>query len=319
MKKHIPPDMTSVNFDLRQLEIFCRVVELESFSKAADAVFLAQASVSERIAGLENMVGTRLLDRLGRKVVPTRAGELLYKHGLLLLQMKKEACTEIQEFLGIRKGEIHIGGSTIPGEYILPGIIRRFREEYPLISIDLTIADSKKIERDVLEGALELGIVGAITSDRNLACNDLWEDELVLAVPAGHRWAGKKGVSVHELADEPFILRESGSGTLKVMAGYLDLSPGRLGMALRIAARLGSSTAVKEAIKTGLGISILSLRAIDTELKAGLLKALRLKEITMKRHFYLINDRRRTASPLCRAMLEFLRSDSIQKEEEESC
>jgi DNA-binding transcriptional LysR family regulator len=123
MKKDTYHLLPSIDFDLRQLEIFRNVMELGSFSKAADAVCLAQASVSERIATLESMVGTRLLDRLGRQVVPTKAGEILYKHATLLLDMKKTACLEIQDFLGVKRGEIHIGGSTIPGEYILPRLI----------------------------------------------------------------------------------------------------------------------------------------------------------------------------------------------------
>jgi len=109
MKKGDPHKIASIDFDLRQLEIFCKVLELESFSKAANAVFLAQASVSERIATLESMVGTRLFDRMGRQVVPTAAGKLLYKHACLLLEMKKDACNEMQDFLGIKKGEIYIG------------------------------------------------------------------------------------------------------------------------------------------------------------------------------------------------------------------
>ena len=118
----------TIDFDLRQLEVFCKVVELQSFSKAADAVFLAQASVSERIANLEKIIGTRLLDRLGRQVVPTKAGKILYKHGKLLLDMKKTAALELEDFLGIKKGKISIGGSTIPGEYILPGILNDFQK-----------------------------------------------------------------------------------------------------------------------------------------------------------------------------------------------
>ena len=101
--------MPYIDFDLRQLEIFCKVVELGSFSKAADAVYLAQASVSERIATLEGMVGIKLLDRLGRQIVPTKAGELLYKHAILLLEMKRTALLEMKNFLGRKQGEIHLG------------------------------------------------------------------------------------------------------------------------------------------------------------------------------------------------------------------
>lgn len=298
--------MPSIDFDLRQLEIFSKVVELGSFSKAADVVFLAQASVSERVATLEKIVGTRLLDRLGRQVVPTKAGELLYKHALLLLDMKRTASLEMQDFLGLKSGVIRMGGSTIPGEYILPEVIKRFREKFPLISVTLTIADTSKIENHVLEGNLELGIVGSKSAHRSLIRNELWEDELVLAVPAQHRWANKGEVSLKELSEEPFILREVGSGTLKIMDDYLRAS-GLKGIDfLEIVTRLGTSTAVKEGIKTGLGVSILSLRALNTELETGILKALKVKGLSMSRIFYLIRDRRRTASPLCHAMIDFL-------------
>jgi DNA-binding transcriptional LysR family regulator len=300
--RHIPP----IDFDLRQLEIFQKVVELGSFSKAAESVFLAQASVSERVATLENMVGVKLLDRLGRQVVPTKAGELLYKHALLLLDMKRTASLEMQGFLGVRKGSVHMGGSTIPGEYILPEVIRKFREEYPLITVNLTIGDSGGIEALVLEGALELGIVGSKSSHGSLIRRELWEDELVLAVPSGHRWAERKEVSVEELVEEPFILRHPGSGTRKIMDDYLR-SRGLKGIeTLNIAAHLGSSTAVKEGIKTGLGISILSSRALNTEQSAGMIKSMKIKGLSMVRKFYLIRDKRRIVSPLCQAMVDFL-------------
>jgi len=288
-------------------------VELESFSKAADAVFLAQASVSERIATLENMVGTRLLDRLGRKVAPTKAGEILYKHAVLLLDMKRTASLEMEQFLGIRQGDIHMGGSTIPGEYILPKVLGGFHKEFPSISVLLTIADTSEIERRVLDGDLELGVIGSRSSHRNLIHNELWQDELVLTIPAQHLWAKKRVVSLAELSEEPFIMREVGSGTLRIMEEYLRRSRSNGLKPLNIVARLGTSTAIKEGIKAGLGISILSSRAVDTEIKAGILKALKVKGLSMSRSFYLIRDKRRIASPLCRAMLDFLISTSKER------
>jgi DNA-binding transcriptional LysR family regulator len=291
------------------LEIFCKVVELQSFSKAADAVYLAQASVSERIANLEKAIGARLLDRLGRQIVPTRAGELLYKHAILLLDMKRTARLEMEDFLGLRQGEIHLGGSTIPGEYILPKIIGRFSAKCPLISVKLTIADSRKIEALVHEGGLELGVIGSKSSHNNIRNYDLWEDTLVLAIPANHKWANKKAIPLKELFEEPFIVREAGSGTLKITEDYLK-SRGSNGFeSFKTVAHLGTSTAVKEGIKSGLGVSILSSRAIETELKAGILKTVNIKGLPpMKRNFFLIRDKRRIASPLCQAMLDFLQN-----------
>ena len=298
--------MPTIDFGFRELEIFCKVVELESFSKAAEAVFLAQASVSERIASLEKKIETRLLDRLGRKVIATAAGELLYKHATLLLEMKETAQLELERFLGLEQGEIAMGGSTIPGEYIFPDLISRFNKKYPHLSLKLTIADSSEIENRVLLGELEIGVIGSKSSHANLICQKLWADELVLAVPAGHRWARRKSVSVEELRETPFILREKGSGTLKILEAYLHEFGEDGTHAFHVCARFGSSTAVKEGIKSGLGLSILSSRAIDTEVKAGLLKGIRVQGLSMSRNFFLIRNKLRIASPSCKAMLDFL-------------
>ena len=305
-KKPPSSSTTTIDFDLRQLEVFQKVVEFESFSKAARAVYRAQASVSETIASLENQIGTRLIDRLGRQIVPTRAGELLYKHAVLLLDMKKTACLEMQGFLGIKQGEIQMGGSTIPGEYILPKVIGRFREKYSSVFVILTVADSSEIERRVLEGDFELGVVGSKGSHKNIQSQKVWKDELVLAVPAQHRWAKREKVAPEALYREAFILRETGSGTLTITEKYLREAGSKDMDSLQVVARLGTSTAVKEGIKAGLGVSILSLRALESELKTGVLKALRLEGLSMSRNFYLIRDRRRIASPLCQAMIEYL-------------
>jgi len=313
MKKTLSNKRPSIDFDLRQLEIFRKVVELGSFSKAADEVFLAQASVSERIATLESRIGTKLLDRLGRQVLPTRAGELLYKHAVLLMDMKNTACLEIQDFLGVRQGEINIGGSTIPGEYILPELIGRFHENHPLVSVTLKIADTSEIEDLVLKGDLELGVVGSRASHKSLIQHELWRDELVLAIPANHKWAKRRTVSIEEIFDQPFIIREAGSGTLEIINHYFQASGSKETTALNVVASFGSSTAVKEGIKSGLGISIISSRALDTEFKAGILKALELEGLRMTRSFYMIRDRRRIASPLSRAMLDFLVSTSKEE------
>lgn len=299
--------MPSMDFDLRQLEIYRYVVELQSFSKAADAVFLAQASVSERIATLERAIGVKLLDRMGRKIVPTKTGEILYKHAVRLLEMKDAARREVEMFLGLKKGEISVGGSTIPGNYILPGIISRFYEKYPFISVNLTISDTKEIEELVQEGKIELGVTGSRSNAKNLKYVNLWNDKLVLAVNSSHKWAGKEYVSIEELCEEPFIMRERGSGTLEIMMSYLNSAGLKGKESLKTVARLGTSTAVKEGIKAGLGVSIISSRALETEMNAGILKTVPIKGLPeMIRNFFLIQDRRRIASPLCQAMLDFI-------------
>lgn len=281
-------------------------MDLGSFSKAAEEFFLAQASVSERVATLESLVGTKLLDRLGRQVVPTKAGELLYKHAQMLMDMKRNASLEMQAFLGKKKGGVQMGGSTIPGEYILPVLLKDFHQKYPSIIVSLAISDSAEIQKQVLNGKLELGITGSKNPHKSLLHNDLWQDELVLAVPATHRFAEKEEISLTEIANEPFIARQVGSGTLKIFNDYLRKARFKGFEQLNRVAYFGSSMAVKEGIKAGLGISILSYRAFCSEIAAGTLKALKIQGLSMERRFYLVRDRRRTLSPLCQTLVDFL-------------
>lgn len=300
--------MTMIDFGFRDLEIFAKVVELESFSKAAEAVFLAQATVSERIASLETKVGSQLLDRLGRKVVPTAAGELLYKHAILLAEMKATAKQEMSRFLGLEEGEITMGGSTIPGEYILPKLMGQFNKRYPRLTVNLLISDSSHIEKSVLTGNLEIGVIGFKSNLPNLLCQKLWQDELVLALPAKHPLAKQKRITLKALCKQPFILREEGSGTLKMFATYLSKKGIERLDKLDVRARFGSSTAIKEGVKAGLGLSILSKRALGTEVEAGLIKTLPIDGLTMTRDFYVIRNKQRIASPATDAMFAFLRT-----------
>lgn len=306
MGKGFREQRTSIDFELRHLEVFCKVLELGSFSKAAEEVNLAQASVSERVANLERMVGTKLLDRLGRQVAPTRAGERLYSRALALLDMKKAICLDMEGFMGVHQGEVHLGGSTIPGEYLLPAVLGRFRKKYPHITVRLDIGDTVKIHQGVLDGLYELGIAGYRSTDSRLVHEPLWEDELVLAIPADHPWAGRDSVSLAEVEQEPLILREAGSGTQKSLQDYFRRTGVHNIESFRVSARLGTSTAVKEAVKAGVGAAFLSRHALSTEPEQGAIKALRLKDRRIMRRFYLIRDSRRTASPLCEAIYSFL-------------
>ena len=206
-----------------------------------------------------------------------------------------------------------MGGSTIPGEYILPGLIGKFKAEYPHLTVKLQIADSRDIEARVLAGKLEIGVIGSKSTHPGILSRQLWEDELVLAVPARHPWAQRKAVSLQELAATPFILREEGSGTLKILESQLRAAGESGSRSFRVAARFGSSTAVKEGIKAGFGLSILSARAIHTELHAGFLKALKIKGISLVRNFNLIRNKLRTPSPAGRAMLDYLLATAESK------
>ena len=208
--------------DLRRLEVFAKVYELKSFSRAAKESLLSQPTVSEHIRHLENLLEVQLFDRLGREVVPTRAGDILYKYARRMLNLRREAGRTLELYRGMTSGELELGGSTIPGEYILPPLIGRFKESFTDIRIKLVIADTMKIANMVLEGALELGVVGAKIKNNNLDFEQVFDDELVLAVSPDHHWAAHAAIDLTQLTGAPFIMREHGSGTRMIMLEILE-------------------------------------------------------------------------------------------------
>ncbi|MBR9980734.1 MAG: LysR family transcriptional regulator, partial [Desulfatitalea sp.] len=264
--------------DLWQLKIFCKVVELQSFSKAGEAVHLSQPTVSSHIKDLETHFGTQLIDRLARQAQPTKAGELLYAHACRLMALRDEAETAMAEFLGKIKGRLTIGGSTIPGAYILPRLIGDFAKDYPGVRVALRVADTAAILAAIADGQVELGLVGATADDGQFQQAPLLGDQLCLVVPKAHRWAARQTVTIQEMLAEPFIVREKGSGTLKVVAHILQNVGYRL-EDLNIVAEMGSTEAVRQGIKGGVGISILSAMAIADDVQAGVLTRLALGEV----------------------------------------
>ena len=291
--------------DLHQIEIFCSIVKHRSFSRAAEALFLTQPTVSGHMKNLESELGVKLLDRLGKRAIPTEAGEILYRHGSRLLEERDRAKQEIEKLTGRISGVLTIGGSTIPGAYLLPPLIGAFKRKNPGISVQMSIDDTARITEAVLEGSLCIGVVGARRPEPQLEVHPFRTDELVVAVPHQHRWAGKRTISLDDLKAEPFILREQGSGTRKIMEDRLEKA-GLSVADLHITAIVGSSDAVRESVKAGLGVSILSSRALKDDIDAGRLAAVRLSRVSMERHFYVILLKGKTRSPLCKAFLDFM-------------
>ncbi len=291
--------------DLHQIEIFCSVVRLRSFSKAAETLFLTQPTVSGHIKNLEHELGVKLLDRLGKRALPTEAGEILFRHGLRLIEERDRVRQEIDKVTGRVSGVLRIGGSTIPGAYLLPPLIGAFKTLHPSISVHLSIADSARVTEAVLSGDLGIGVTGARDADSHLEVHPFQSDELVVAVPARHRWVKRRAVDLEDLRTEPFILREQGSGTRKIMEDRLEHAGFSTGN-MNVAAVVGSSDAVRQAVKAGLGVSILSERALKDDIDAGRLSAVRIKGVRMERKFYIILLKGRNRSPLCRSFLEFI-------------
>jgi DNA-binding transcriptional LysR family regulator len=292
--------------DIHRLEVFCKVVEMRSFTKAADAVFLTQPTVSEHLRALEEMVGEKLLDRLGREVLPTQAGKILYQYARDIIQLRNEAIQAIARYRGVLAGHLTIGASTIPGTYILPQFIGTFKVRYPDIQTTLLISDSAEVVDRIIDGTIEAGLIGAKWDDRRILMEEIFSDELVLAVYPGHPWADRQAIDVRELATQPFILRERGSGTRRVMFQAFEkggFNPSQL----NVVAEMGTTEAVRQGIKAQIGVSILSSHAVAEDIQRGTLLKVPINDMFIDRSFYLVRRKNRQSSPLCTAFLEHLR------------
>lgn len=295
--------------DLRRLEVFVKVAELGSFSRAAEALFLTQPTVSEHVRGLEDDLGVQLLDRLGRGATPTPAGDLVLGYARRMLALTREARQAIERFRGRMIGELIVGGSTIPGEYLLPALIGQFKAKYPEISISLRISSSRQVSGWVEDGHVEIGVVGARPASRALVARELMADTMVVVVPPDHPWAGRANVTLADVRSEPIVLRERGSGSREAFERALaevglDLS------ALRVAGEMGSTQAVKQAVRAGIGVAVISRRAVEDECRARLLVCVKLADLNVMRSFHLVTHRERTRSPLAEAFLEFVESQA---------
>jgi DNA-binding transcriptional LysR family regulator len=294
--------------DLWQLTIFCRVVEWRSFSKAAEAVHLSQPTVSSHIRDLEDQFGCPLVDRLSRETVPTEAGRLLYGYALRMLSLRDETQTAMARYQGKTSGRLVLGGSTIPGGYLLPRMVGQFKKRFPGVTLSLMIADTEQIVSGVLDGTLELGVVGAESRDKRVHQEILIEDQMRLIVPAGHPWSSKKKVAAALLLKEPYIVRERGSGTLQSIRESLKRQGHDL-EDLNIVAEMGSTEAIRQGIREGIGVSILSTLAVADDLAAGRLKALSVEGLELTRRFFITRHRQRSPSPLADAFIEFLKEN----------
>jgi len=252
----------------------------------------------------------KLLDRQQRGASPTKAGELLLAYARRILQLQREARQALDEFQGRMSGELVVGASTIPGEYVLPPLIGLFKAKFPDISISLLIGDTQGVLDWVLEGRVEVGVVGAQIDHRAIEYRELMPDELVLVVPAEHPWRARKSVTLEEVRQEPLIVRERGSGSRHA----LERALGDVGLdlaAFRVVGEMGSTQAIKQAVKAGVGVSMISKRAVADECRAKLLWCVEVKDLRFARAFYLVVHRGRTRSPLAEAFRAFLLAESF--------
>lgn len=293
---------------MKHLETFCKVAETGSFSRAGEAVYLTQPTVSGHIASLEQEVGLRLFDRLGRRVALTNGGQIFYRYAKEILRLRDEALNAIYEFSHLLKGRITIGGSTIPGEYFLPKVMGKFQTEAPGISINLVIADSQQIIDMLRAGEIEVGAVGMRFDGEGVDAYPLFRDRVIIVAPAQHPLAVKRDISWEELRAAPLLIRERGSGTRKTFEQHVAAAGLRMDD-FRIVGEMGSSTAVKEGVKAGIGLGIISDLAVREDIEArSITEVIVHGHPALVRDFFAVVPAGRDLSPPARRFLEFLQT-----------
>lgn len=282
--------------NLRQLELFVSIVDTGSFSRCAEAASVTQSTVSQQVAALEAEVGMRLLDRTGRGVQETRAGELFLRHARRVLTERDLLVQSMAGFAGLEQVSLAVGASNIPANYLVPRLLPRLAAEHPGIGLTLLTGDSRESRSRLLADEVELAVVGSRGNERGLDYQALAKDLLVLAVGVDHPLSRRTTLSLAELMETALIVRENGSGSdqaLRLALRQAGCDPEQL----QVAVKLGSNEAVRQTLLGGFGAAFLSEISIRQELERRELVKLPVEGLSVARQFWLATRNHRTLSP----------------------
>ncbi|MGH7918396.1 MAG: LysR substrate-binding domain-containing protein [Candidatus Dormibacteraceae bacterium] len=287
---------------LHQLRTFRAVVDRLSFSAAAVELHLRQSSVSYQVKELEEALDVVLLDRLGKRVVVTEAGKVLYEYARQMLNLLDEAALAIDQLHGLERGTLRVGGSTTVGIYVLPIALGAFKKLHQGVAISLEIGSREALQAKLLADDLDVAVMAPPVLDPELEFEPLMDDELVLVVPAGHRLGAGRGLRLQDFAGEPFLMREPQSGT-RIAVEQLAMKEG---VTLQVAMELGSNGAIKHAVEGGLGVAVLSRHAVTLERSAGGLVVVDVEGFPIRREWGYVLLRRRHMPSVLREFVDFL-------------
>jgi DNA-binding transcriptional LysR family regulator len=293
--------------DTRQLAAFCAVVERKSFSQAAEVLGISQPAVSLQIRSLEERLGTQLIDRSGRRVAPTEAGERLYRGAQRLLSLERQLVEEVAaaDESAPLHGRLELGASSGPGETVLPLLLGEFQQRHPEVHVALFVTDTQTIVERVARRELELGVVGAARRHRGVTFEPFFRDEVILVCPPEHSFAGRT-VKLEELKQEPLILMQEGAGVRQVIEDELR----RAGVRLRdldVRLELGLKESVRVAVRAGYGVSFISRTSVEADLAEGAVAAARVEGLEPTREISLARATGRQPTRVAEAFVAFAR------------
>ncbi|MBU6362891.1 MAG: LysR family transcriptional regulator [Acidobacteria bacterium] len=292
--------------DLRQLLTLRTVVDKGSFSHAAEELGISQPAVSFQIRALEERIGQRLLDRSGRRVTLTDAGRVVDSHARRLLALEEEMLRDVAGLSDHLSGPLVLGSSTGPGELLLPHLLGGFKRENPEVEVSLVVQDTQTVCDRVLDDEIELGVVGAARPHRGLVFEPFVRDELVVICPPGHSLAKRKRIKLADLAAQPLILQQRGSGVRAVLESAFRAAGIRM-RDLDITLELGLQQSVRVAVLDGLGITVISRLAVERDLAEGRLVAVEVEGAVLARDFSLVRHAGRTPSRVSEGFVVYAR------------
>jgi DNA-binding transcriptional LysR family regulator len=273
--------------NFQHVKTFCAIVSEGTFSRAAEKLHLAQPTVSAQVQALEKELGAKLFERSAQGSTITHAGRLFHQYALQMLELAERAEEALDQLRTLRLGRLEVGASSVPGHYILPAALARFKATHPGVEVRLSVSNSREVREGVREGRFEIGMVGDEVPDPRLTYAPLVQDRLVVALRPEHPLAQRPCLSLHELFQQPVILREEGSGTRATLDRALrsaDLHPHDL----RVLLELGTLEGVKAALREVDALAIVSEWSVREDARLGLLVTLPLAGVDLTRHLYLI-------------------------------
>jgi LysR family transcriptional regulator, transcriptional activator of the cysJI operon len=271
-----------------RLKVFMSVATNKSFTKAASELFITQPAITKHIKLLEESLETRLFDRSNHQINLTKAGEIVYKYGIEIIQLYKDIQIEIAAQKNEFKGQFRLGASTTIAQYLLAPVLASFFEKFPQIELSLLNGNTEQIEHAILNNQLDLGIVEGVSHTLGIKYIDFTEDELVPVVHTKSRYAKLNFMEIDELVSMPLVLRERGSGTLDVLEKFLKEKGLKLS-SLNVIMHLGSTESIKSFLEYSNCVSFMSIRAIKKELERNEMKILSIKDFSIKRQFSFIH------------------------------
>ncbi len=287
----------------RRLQVFHSVARLLSFTKAAESLHMTQPAVTFQVRQLEEHFNTRLFDRTHNRISLTDAGRNVYSYADRIFELYTEMENAVREITGEISGAVTIGASTTIAEYMLPTLLGDFKERYPEVVIHLKVSNSDGIVSMVENNTIDLGVVEAPVTNKNLVVETCKRDRLVAIVPPNHPLASLKKLDFQRLLAYPFICREEGSGTREVINDYLCHQP-ECSLSVKVAMELGSPEAVKGAVEAGMGVSVVSRATIQKELRLGTLVAVDL-DPPLDRPFSFVHQKQKFRLRVMEELLEF--------------